>query len=139
MSSTLTAVSLSLDSTVESEFVLTLDSGKHSVVIPSSLAAGEYLLRAEVIALHVAQSYPGAQFVSNSSGPLHVLYSILAICSTLAVLRLRLPVAAMLTPRRLLFRVRTGARTPASLSTSTTTSRATLRKPPSALPCGTSH
>ncbi|KAL1747270.1 glycoside hydrolase [Schizophyllum fasciatum] len=36
--------------------------GKHSVTIPASLPAGEYLLRAEIIALHVAQSYPGAQF-----------------------------------------------------------------------------
>ncbi|KAF7775675.1 CAZyme family AA9 [Agaricus bisporus var. burnettii] len=36
--------------------------GKHSVTIPSSLPAGDYLLRAEIIALHVAQSYPGAQF-----------------------------------------------------------------------------
>ncbi|KAF9000240.1 glycoside hydrolase [Cyathus striatus] len=34
----------------------------HSVVIPSSLSAGEYLLRAEIIALHVASTYPGAQF-----------------------------------------------------------------------------
>ncbi|KIJ69899.1 lytic polysaccharide monooxygenase [Hydnomerulius pinastri MD-312] len=34
----------------------------HSVVIPASLPAGEYLLRAEIIALHVASSYPGAQF-----------------------------------------------------------------------------
>ncbi|KAG6919767.1 hypothetical protein DXG01_001606 [Tephrocybe rancida] len=36
--------------------------GKHSVVLPSSLPAGEYLVRAEIIALHVASSYPGAQF-----------------------------------------------------------------------------
>ncbi|KAI0677082.1 glycoside hydrolase [Trametes maxima] len=43
--------------------VVNADNGKHSVVIPSSLPAGEYLLRAEIIALHVAQSYPGAQFV----------------------------------------------------------------------------
>lgn len=59
--------------------------GKHSVTIPASLPAGQYLLRAEIvglhaiypsndgrsanvffqIALHVAQSYPGAQFVSS--------------------------------------------------------------------------
>ncbi|KAI0638020.1 glycosyl hydrolase family 61-domain-containing protein [Trametes polyzona] len=44
--------------------VVNANNGKHSVVIPSSLPAGEYLLRAEIIALHVAQSYPGAQFVS---------------------------------------------------------------------------
>ncbi|KAI0772078.1 glycoside hydrolase [Trametes elegans] len=42
--------------------VVNANNGKHSVVIPSSLPAGEYLLRAEIIALHVAQSYPGAQF-----------------------------------------------------------------------------
>ncbi|KAF5363568.1 hypothetical protein D9756_000130 [Leucocoprinus leucothites] len=42
--------------------VVNTNSGKHSVTIPSSLPAGEYLLRAEIIALHVAQSYPGAQF-----------------------------------------------------------------------------
>ncbi|TFY67897.1 hypothetical protein EVG20_g3759 [Dentipellis fragilis] len=42
--------------------VVNTNGGKHSVVIPASLPAGEYLLRAEIIALHVAQSYPGAQF-----------------------------------------------------------------------------
>ncbi|KAM5540356.1 hypothetical protein V8D89_005814 [Ganoderma adspersum] len=42
--------------------VVNANNGKHSVVIPASLPAGEYLLRAEIIALHVAQSYPGAQF-----------------------------------------------------------------------------
>ncbi|KAF9498853.1 hypothetical protein BDN71DRAFT_1587202 [Pleurotus eryngii] len=42
--------------------VVNANNGKHSIVIPSSLPAGEYLLRAEMIALHVAQSYPGAQF-----------------------------------------------------------------------------
>ncbi|KAJ3476146.1 hypothetical protein NLI96_g11364 [Meripilus lineatus] len=42
--------------------IVNANGGKHSVVIPSSLPAGQYLLRAEIIALHVAQSYPGAQF-----------------------------------------------------------------------------
>ncbi|KAI0821225.1 glycoside hydrolase [Irpex lacteus] len=42
--------------------VVNATNGKHSVTIPASLPAGEYLLRAEIIALHVAQSYPGAQF-----------------------------------------------------------------------------
>ncbi|KAJ8507386.1 hypothetical protein ONZ45_g10237 [Pleurotus djamor] len=41
--------------------VVNANNGKHSVVIPASLPAGEYLIRTEVIALHVAQSYPGAQ------------------------------------------------------------------------------
>ncbi|KAF8980032.1 glycosyl hydrolase family 61-domain-containing protein [Cyathus striatus] len=50
--------------------VVNANNGKHSVVIPSSLSAGEYLLRAEIIALHVASTYPGAQFymVKISSG-----------------------------------------------------------------------
>ncbi|KAF8874350.1 glycoside hydrolase [Infundibulicybe gibba] len=42
--------------------IVNTNSGKHSVTIPASLPAGEYLVRAEIIALHVAQSYPGAQF-----------------------------------------------------------------------------
>ncbi|KAJ7076350.1 glycoside hydrolase [Mycena belliarum] len=42
--------------------VVNSNSGKHSVVLPASLPAGEYLVRAEIIALHVASTYPGAQF-----------------------------------------------------------------------------
>ncbi|KAG6811931.1 hypothetical protein H0H92_005160 [Tricholoma furcatifolium] len=42
--------------------VVNATGGKHSVVIPPSLPAGQYLLRAEIIALHVAETYPGAQF-----------------------------------------------------------------------------
>jgi len=42
--------------------VVNATNGKHSVVIPPSLPAGQYLLRAEIIALHVASTYPGAQF-----------------------------------------------------------------------------
>ncbi|KAH9912624.1 glycoside hydrolase [Epithele typhae] len=42
--------------------VVNANNGKHTVTLPSSLPAGDYLLRAEIIALHVAQSYPGAQF-----------------------------------------------------------------------------
>ncbi|TFK62110.1 hypothetical protein BDN72DRAFT_406369 [Pluteus cervinus] len=42
--------------------VVNANGGKHSVTIPASLPAGEYLLRAEIIALHTASSYPGAQF-----------------------------------------------------------------------------
>jgi cellulase len=36
--------------------------GKVDVKIPADLAAGDYLLRAEVIALHTAGSSGGAQF-----------------------------------------------------------------------------
>ncbi|KAF9266145.1 hypothetical protein L218DRAFT_996915 [Marasmius fiardii PR-910] len=42
--------------------VVNANQGKHSVVLPRSLPAGEYLIRGEINALHVAQSYPGAQF-----------------------------------------------------------------------------
>ncbi|KAJ7497441.1 glycoside hydrolase [Mycena latifolia] len=41
--------------------VVNTNLGKHSVVLPASLPAGEYLVRAEIIALHVAATYPGAQ------------------------------------------------------------------------------
>ena len=36
--------------------------GRHAINIPSCIASGQYLLRAEMIALHGASSYPGAQF-----------------------------------------------------------------------------
>ncbi|KAG6809575.1 hypothetical protein H0H92_015696, partial [Tricholoma furcatifolium] len=45
-----------------SDVVNATTGGKHSVVIPSSLPAGQYLLRAEIIELHEAETYPGAQF-----------------------------------------------------------------------------
>ncbi|KAJ6587065.1 glycoside hydrolase [Mycena vulgaris] len=41
--------------------VVNTNSGRHSVVVPASLPTGEYLVRAEIIALHVASTYPGAQ------------------------------------------------------------------------------
>ncbi|KAK2039345.1 family 61 glycosyl hydrolase [Colletotrichum somersetense] len=37
------------------------NGGKHSITIPKCIANGQYLLRAEMIALHSASSYPGAQ------------------------------------------------------------------------------
>ncbi|KAK4118186.1 lytic polysaccharide monooxygenase [Parathielavia appendiculata] len=36
--------------------------GKHPIRIPECIAPGQYLLRAEMIALHGASNYPGAQF-----------------------------------------------------------------------------
>ena len=39
--------------------------GKMDVKIPSDISAGDYLLRAEVIALHVASSQGGAQFYAS--------------------------------------------------------------------------
>ncbi|KAK0464518.1 glycoside hydrolase family 61 protein I [Desarmillaria tabescens] len=41
---------------------LRANKGKVSFTIPSCIAAGQYLLRVEIIALHAASSYPGAQF-----------------------------------------------------------------------------
>jgi Auxiliary Activity family 9 (formerly GH61) len=38
------------------------NKGKVNVKIPSCIPSGNYLLRAELIALHPASSYPGAQF-----------------------------------------------------------------------------
>ncbi|ESK92657.1 glycoside hydrolase family 61 protein [Moniliophthora roreri MCA 2997] len=38
------------------------NGGKHSFTLPASLPDGEYLIRGEIIALHVASTYPGAQF-----------------------------------------------------------------------------
>jgi hypothetical protein len=37
------------------------NGGKYSFQIPKCIPSGQYLLRAEVIALHGAGSYPGAQ------------------------------------------------------------------------------
>lgn len=41
---------------------LIANGGKASATIPSCIPPGNYLLRAEIIALHSASSYPGAQF-----------------------------------------------------------------------------
>lgn len=38
------------------------NKGKVSFTVPSCISAGNYLLRVELIALHGASSYPGAQF-----------------------------------------------------------------------------
>ncbi|KAF8967129.1 glycoside hydrolase family 61 protein G [Flammula alnicola] len=42
--------------------VLFINGGNATFTIPSCLASGQYLLRAEAIALQQASSYPGAQF-----------------------------------------------------------------------------
>ena len=41
---------------------LIANKGKVSFTIPSCIPDGQYLLRHEIIALHAAESYPGAQF-----------------------------------------------------------------------------
>ncbi|PKS12744.1 hypothetical protein jhhlp_000952 [Lomentospora prolificans] len=38
------------------------NGGKHEITIPDCIEEGQYLLRAEMIALHGAGTYPGAQF-----------------------------------------------------------------------------
>lgn len=44
--------------------------GRHDIEIPSCIESGEYLLRVELIALHAASNYPGAQFyVSLAPAP----------------------------------------------------------------------
>ena len=46
---------------------LNANCGKMSLTIPADLAPGDYLLRAEAIALHSAQGPGGAQFYSESA------------------------------------------------------------------------
>ncbi|KAF8892332.1 glycoside hydrolase family 61 protein [Gymnopilus junonius] len=46
----------------EQKFSMSDNCGHYSFTIPSDIAPGNYLLRAEVIALHVASSLGGAQF-----------------------------------------------------------------------------
>jgi len=50
---------------------LIANDGKVTVTIPSCLPAGDYLLRGEIIALHAATSYPGAQLYMECA-QLHV-------------------------------------------------------------------
>ncbi|KAJ3727217.1 glycoside hydrolase family 61 protein [Lentinula guzmanii] len=45
---------------------LIANKGKVTFDIPSCIPAGQYLLRHEIIALHAASSYPGAQFYVSS-------------------------------------------------------------------------
>jgi lytic cellulose monooxygenase (C1-hydroxylating) len=42
--------------------ILNANCGKRTFTVPSSLAAGNYLVRAEALALHSASSSGGAQF-----------------------------------------------------------------------------
>lgn len=42
-----------------------LPNGQYKFTIPSTIPAGQYLLRVETIGLHVASTYPGAQFYSS--------------------------------------------------------------------------
>jgi cellulase len=50
--------------------------GIHTIRIPECIEPGQYLLRAEMIALHGAGSYPGAQFyVSGCNSPWYRPYT----------------------------------------------------------------
>lgn len=42
-----------------------LPNGQYHFKIPTNIPSGQYLLRVETIGLHVAQTYPGAQFYSS--------------------------------------------------------------------------
>lgn len=93
--------------------------GRHEITIPDCIEPGNYLLRAEMLALHAAGSYPGAQFYqecaqinvvggSGAASPETVsLPGAYSVCSALMICFLR----QRLTGCR--------ARTPASRSTST--------------------
>lgn len=41
---------------------LIANKGKHTFTVPSCIESGNYLVRTEIIALHAASTYPGAQF-----------------------------------------------------------------------------
>lgn len=41
--------------------------GTYGFTVPSDLEPGNYLIRAETIGLHVASTYPGAQFYIGSA------------------------------------------------------------------------
>jgi cellulase len=53
--------------------VLISAGGIQSVKIPSCIENGDYLIRFELIALHSASSYPGAQFYVRCTSHLHSL------------------------------------------------------------------
>jgi len=42
--------------------ILSADDGIYNFTIPETLKAGQYIVRHEIIALHQAETYPGAQF-----------------------------------------------------------------------------
>ena len=50
------------------------NKGKVTFTIPECIPAGQYLMRHEMIALHGAENYPGAQFYVRSF-PVHLVSS----------------------------------------------------------------
>lgn len=111
---------------------LIANKGKQVVTIPQCIAPGQYLLRAELIALHGAQSPKGAQFYMvcltlrySSFGEavlIMVRRSALRSMSPAAVPRRRLPASASPAPTRQMIRV--------SCITFTTARRRTKRLAP---------
>ena len=63
---------------------LIANKGKVTFTIPSCIPAGQYLMRHEIIALHAASSYPGAQFyvsiISYSSPISHAMDTCYCCC-----------------------------------------------------------
>ena len=61
---------------------LIANNGRWDIRIPNCIAPGEYLLRHELVALHAAGTYPGAQFY------VRWLFSFSLMISLLVVLRI---------------------------------------------------
>lgn len=55
------------------------NKGKVTFTIPSCIPSGQYLLRHEMIALHPAANYPGAQFYVSRSTAVNDTYILRAI------------------------------------------------------------
>ena len=59
---------------------LIANKGKVSFTIPSCIEPGQYLLRHEIIALHAASTYPGAQLYVSSNSEEYII-AVLRDCS----------------------------------------------------------
>ena len=44
-----------------------VSGGTYTLTLPDNLASGNYMMRHEIIALHAASTYPGAQFYVSTS------------------------------------------------------------------------
>lgn len=75
--------------------------GKWNIKIPACIAPGQYLLRHELIALHSAGSYPGAQFYVSLFGSLSFCRRLIILERSWSVLNSTLLVEEALLPRLL--------------------------------------
>lgn len=67
---------------------LITNKGKVNVTIPSCISDGNYLLRAELVALHSASSYPGAQFYVSCcpfAKPILLIFSLQMECAQINI------------------------------------------------------